>query len=416
MPKIIASNNIPDLLKENMLVYMPDCAGESLYIANILKDNPDCAKNIHFVGVWIPGVNNIDYTQLHQSTTATSFFVTPALKNSFAENKINFIPLHYSDVTSYLQTKTYDIAFLQVSPPNKQGNCSFGIAADFPPSIIENTKKIIAHINPNMPSPEYSPSIPFAKLDYVIEKEYDLVEYDLGEANDTLIKLGSNVASLIKDGDTIQIGIGKIQSTVLNPLKDRKNLKLHGGMICDPLMDLVDSGAITNDDNKKIPITTGVAVGSTKFYNYISDRDDIEFKPVTHTHDINVLSSIDNLVAINSAIEIDLLGQANAEMIKGKQVSGGGGLVDFLRGGRRSKGGKAIVALVSTTSDKKTSRIVNNFENSTITTVPRADIDYVITENGIADLRGKSSKERAIELVEKAAADQFKEELFSNLN
>ena len=135
------------------------------------------------------------------------------------------------------------------------------------------------------------------------------------------------------------------------------------------------------------------------------------FEPVTYTHDINVLSSINNLIAINSAIEVDLLGQANAEMINGKQVSGGGGLVDFLRGGRRSKGGKAIIALVSTTSDGKKSRIVEDFANNTISTVPRADIDYVITENGIADLRNKSTRERADELIYKAAAPQFVKQL-----
>ena len=413
MPKLISRKNIADLLQPGMTVYMPNCAGESLLTAEELSNNPDSAKNIHFVGVWIPGVNSIDYTSLHETTKATSFFVTPALRNAFNQKKLNYVPLHYSDVTSFLRSFSFDLALLQLSPPDSAGNCSFGLANDFPPSIINNTKSIFAHINPNMPTPPDALSIPYEKLDYVYEEKFELIQYDLGKENNALIKLGENVSSLIDDGDTIEIGIGKIQSTVLKPLQNRKNLRIHGGMICDPLIDLVNSGAISNNYPK--PITTGVAVGTNELYKFVNTCDLISFKPVTFTHDIEILSSINNLIAINSAIEVDLLGQANAEMIKGKQVSGGGGLVDFLRGARRSKNGKAIVALVSTTSDGKTSRIVSDFAPNTISTVPRADIDYVITENGIADLRNKNVEERAYELIEEAAAPQFREQLKASI-
>ena len=411
MPKVINPDNIPNLISENMKIYMPNCAGESLIIADILKNNYECLNNVHFIGVWIPGVNKIDYGGLNKTAKATTFFVTPALKNTFLDGRTTFIPLHYSDVTPYLRSHEYDIAFLQLSPPNSEGLCSFGVAADFPPSVYDKAKTIIAHINPSMPSPPNAPKIKFTSLDYVFETSHSILEYHIGDTNETLIKLGQNVASLIDDGDTIEIGIGKIQSTVLNPLKNRKNLSIHGGMICDPIIELYESGAIRPISENNRPITTGVAVGTKKLYDFVDKCPEIFFKPVTYTHDIDILSAIDNLIAINSAIEVDLFSQANAEMINGKQVSGGGGLVDFLRGGRRSKGGKAIIALVSTTSDGKTSRIVGDFAEKTISTVPRADIDFVVTENGIADLRNKSTKEKADELIYKAAAPQFIKEL-----
>jgi 4-hydroxybutyrate CoA-transferase len=223
--------------------------------------------------------------------------------------------------------------------------------------------------------------------------------------------VGANVASLIRDDDTIQIGIGKIQATVLEPLTDRKNLRMHGGMICDPLMALAASGAMAKTGGERSVIQTGVAVGSQALYDFVADDPRISFHPATFTHDINVLGKIDNLVAINSSIELDILGQANAEMIKGNQVSAAGGLVDFLRGARRSKGGRAVVALVSTTSDGKTSRIVPSLAPGTSVSIARSDVEYVITENGIADLRGKTLPEKAEQLIEIAAAPQFRDEL-----
>lgn len=411
MPKEINLNEIPNLISRNMKIYMPNCGGESLAIANVMKQNSECLNNVHLIGVWIPGVNNIDYAGLNDTAKATTFFVTPAIKKTFLSGRTSYIPLHYSDVTPYLRSLEYDLTFLQLSPPNSEGLCSFGIAADFPPSVFDKSKKIVAHINPSMPFPPNSPTIKFNDLDYFFQKDYNILEYEIGNASKPLIKLGQNIASLISDGDTVEIGIGKIQSTVLEPLKNRKNLSIHGGMICDPLIDLYNSGAISKTSNNHQPITTGVAVGTKKLYDFVAECPDIYFKPVTYTHNIDVLSSIDNLIAINSAIEVDLLGQANAEMINGTQVSGGGGLVDFLRGGRKSKNGKAIIALVSTTSDGKRSRIVSDFSPNTISTVPRADIDFVITENGIADLRNKSTNERTDELIYKAAAPQFIGEL-----
>ena len=180
MPKSIAPNDLISLLKPGQSVYMPDCAGESLLFAKVLQENSTACAGIRFVGVWIPGVNQIDYAALHEDTRATSFFVTPALRKSFAAGKVDFLPMHYSEITPYLQSIPLDLALIQVSPPDKNGRCSFGIAADFPPSIVGHAKTLVAHVNPNMPAPPHAPTISYDALDYVVEEPFDLLEYDLG--------------------------------------------------------------------------------------------------------------------------------------------------------------------------------------------------------------------------------------------
>jgi len=411
MPKRLRLEQLPELLRPGMTVYIPDCAGESLLFAETLKHAPDAAKGVRFMGVWIPGVNHVDYAGLHPEARSTAFFVTPAMRASHAEGRVDFLPLHYSDITAYLWSRPLDLGLFQVSPPDAQGQCSFGLAADFPPEVIDQCKVKLAHINPRMPAPPGAPTVALSDFDLVVEAPHDVLHYDLGADSAALTALGRNIATLIDDGDTIQIGLGKIQAAVLDPLHDRKNLRLHGGMVSDPLVALARSGALAKGgDRGQPPVTTGVALGGDPLYDFVAGTSDVAFRPATHTHDVSILGSIPNLVAINSAIEVDLLGQANAEMIGGRQVSGVGGLVDFLRGARRSPGGRAILALISATSDGRTSRIVPGFAAGTTVTVSRNDVDFVVTEQGIADLRGKTVAQRAETLIA-VAAPAFRDEL-----
>ena len=412
--KSITPADVAALLEPGMTVFIPGTGGESLLFAEILKDHPEACAGVRFVGVLIPGVNHTDYAGLHETARATAFFVTPANRDSYAAGKIDFLPMHYSAVTPYLRGQmSIDLALIQVAPA-RDGSHSVGIAADFVPSIVDVATTVVAHVNPAMPSPPDCPRIQAGDIDYVVEAEHPLLAYDLGKIPSRLNELGANIASLISDGDCVEIGLGKIQAAVLSPLYDRKNLRLHAGMICDPIMDLYAAGAFAARTGDRAPITTGVAVGSPELYAWVGENPDIAFRPVTHTHDVGVLGEIDNFVAINSAIEVDLLGQGNAEMIGAKQVSAGGGLVDFMRGARRSKGGRAVLALISATSDGKTSRIVPTFAQGTVVTCGRTDVDFVITENGVADLRNTTARARAKALIE-VAAPQFREELAGSL-
>lgn len=395
-----------------MTVLIPGCAGESLLFAETLKANPEACAGVRFLGVLIPGVNRTDYASFHDTAHLTVFFANPDIAASMAAGKVDFLPMHFTQITPYLRERTeIDIAFIQVSPARADGRHSIGIGADFVPSILDVAKCVVAHVNPNMPAVPDGPSVAASRLDYIVEAPHGLLNYDLGRVPDAMTALGRNIASLIGDGDTIQIGLGKIQDAVLGALHDRKNLRLHGGMISNPLRGILEAGAFApREPGERPPVTTGVALGSDDFYEFVGASPDISFRPVTHTHDIGVLSDIDKFVAINSSIEIDLLGQANAEMVRGRQVSAGGGLVDFMRGARRSKGGRAVLALASTTSDGKTTRIVPTLAPGTTVTCSRYDIDFVITENGVADVRDTTPARRAEALIE-VAAPQFRAEL-----
>ncbi len=410
MTKTIQASDLPGLLKPGMTVLIEGTGGESLLFRDQLLANPDASRGIRYTGVLIPGVNRVDYPGIHEEARMLAFFLTPDIAKSYEAGKVDFVPMHYSGVTPYLRGHIdIDLALIQVAPA-VDGKHSVGISADFIPSVLDNVKTVVAHVNPRMPAMKHGPSIPAERLDYIVNEAHELLEYSMGSIPETIGKLGANLATLIGDDDVVEIGLGKIQAAVLAPLTDRKNLRLHAGMICDPLMALLDSGAFADWNGDQPPVTTGVAVGSRAFYDYVAERDEIAFRPVTHTHDIGVLAEIDNLVAINSAIEIDLLSQANAEMIGGRQVSSAGGLVDFMRGAKRSKNGRAILALVSATSNGETSRIVPAFKAGTAVSCARADIDFVVTENGVAELRGKGVRARAEALIE-VAAPQFQSEL-----
>ena len=412
MTQRITPDEAAGLLRPGTNVLIPGCAGESLLFAETLKANPQACAGVSFLGVLIPGVNRTDYAAFHDTAHLTVFFANPDIAESMAAGKADFRPLHFTEITPYLRERAkIDVALIQVSPAMANGEHSLGVGADFVPSILDVANHIVAHVNPNMPAVRDGPSVPATRLDYVVEQPHALLQYDLGRVPDTMTDLGRNIASLIGDGDTIQIGLGKIQAAVLGPLHDRKNLRLHGGMISNPLRELLEAGAFARRRaGERPPVTTGVALGTSDFYAYVGDSPDISFRPVTHTHDIGVLSDIDNFVAINSSIEVDLLGQANAEMVRGRQVSAAGGLVDFMRGARRSKGGRAVLALASTTSDGKTSRIVPALAPGTAVTCSRYDIDFVVTENGVADLRDTTPTRRAEALID-VAAPQFRDEL-----
>ena len=216
------------------------------------------------------------------------------------------------------------------------------------------------------------------------------------ELPQTFAKIGAHIAALCQDGDTLQFGLGNVQQAVLKALHNHRDLKVHAGMISTPLADLIDQGAIADGPGA---VTTGVAIGTSDFYQRASAEKRIQYAPVSYTHAISTLAKLPNFKAINSCIEIDLFGQANAEFINGRQISGTGGLVDFLRGAAASPTGRGILALTSTARNGTISRIVPRLPRDA-TSISRADVDTVVTEHGAAELKYKSIDERAEALIE----------------
>jgi 4-hydroxybutyrate CoA-transferase len=413
MPQSIAAAGVADLLKPGQNVFVQGGMAEPSDLIAALRATPEACADVHFVTCYIPGVNNGDLAALHDRASMTNFFVPATLKDSFDEGKIRFLPLHYSGIARYMaEMPAPDVALIQVAPPDEEGRCNLGLSVDFVPIVFDRCKTIVAEINAAMPSPPGSITVPFERFDYIVETEHPLITVDDGVSSDTIDKIGGHVAALVQDGDTFQLGIGKVPAAILTRLKGRRDLGMQGGMITDGVMALHEAGAITNAGKTYEPgkMLCGMALGSQALYDWAADRDDILYRPASVTHDTRVISQLDNFVSINSVLEVDLTGQANAETINGVQISGTGGLVDFVRGARMANNGRSIVALASTAGRGKISRITTELAAGAAVSCPRADIDYVVTEHGAARLKHKTIDERAEALIG-IADPAFRDEL-----
>jgi 4-hydroxybutyrate CoA-transferase len=401
MPRKITAARLPQLLRPGITVFVQGSSGEPTPLLQALAAMPEASDGVHYVGCFIPGVNRIDPASFHPNARLTSFFVFGDIARSHAAGKVRFLPLHYTGIWDYLAALEIDLALLQVTPPDRSGRCSLGVSVHFVPAVLERAKMIVAEINTSMPRPARSYEVPYDRLDYVVETERPLVALATGDVGPEIHRIGEHVAGLIDDGATIQIGIGKVPAAVLAALRDRCALGLHGGLVSDEVADLHEAGVLSGGRKSHDPATMvcTAALGSRRVYDWAGCCPDLRFAPVSYTHDVRALAQIDNFVAINSVLAVDLSGQANAEMLGGRQVSGTGGLLDFVRGARLSKGGRSILALPSTVAGGKASRIVPRFGQGDVVSCPRADADIVLTEHGIAHLRDKSVEERAEALI-----------------
>jgi 4-hydroxybutyrate CoA-transferase len=412
MPRKIRPERLPDMLRPAMTVFVPGASGEPSVLLQALAAAPEASDGVGYVGCFIPGVNRIDPASFHPNARLTSFFVFGDIAGSHAAGKVRFLPLHYSGIWDYLAGLEIDLALIQVTPPDRAGQCSLGVSVHFVPAVLERAKAIVAEVNAAMPRPTHSYELAYQRLDYIVETDRALVTLATGDLPPEVRRIGANVASMVEDGDTIQIGIGKVPAAALAALCERRELGLHGGLVSDEVVDLHDAGVITGARKSRDAGTMvcTAALGSARVYDWAGSCPDVRFAPVSYTHDVRVLGQIDSFVAINSVLAVDLSGQANAEMLDGRQVSGTGGLLDFVRGARLSKGGRSILALPSTAASGRSSRIVPRLGANAIVSCPRADADIVVTEHGISRLRDKSVDERAEALI--AIADPaFRDEL-----
>lgn len=359
---------------------------------------PDACAGVHFISCQIPGLNRIDFAGLHPDARFTGLFVTPEMASSYSAGKVRFMPLSYSGMYRYLRSLTVDLALIQVAPGERDGQVSLASSAHFVPAVLERARMIVAELNETLPRPGRSVSIDAARLDHVVPADHPPLTLDAGQPSATAVRIGKHIAGLVGNGDRVQVGIGKVPSAVLGALRDHQRLVCHGGLINDAMIDLHEGGALDSGS----PLVCTSVIGTKRLYDWIDNRSDVHVLPVSHTHDVRVMATIERLVAINSVLSIDLTGQANAETVDGRQVGGSGGLSDFVRGARLSKEGRSILALPSTAGRGKISRIVPSLDGD-IASCPRVDADYVVTEHGVADLRHKSTDERADALI--AVAD-----------
>ena len=351
-----------------------------------------------------------------------AFFIGKNVRKAVCEGRADFTPIFLSEIPALIQSKNYrvDVALIQVSPPDEHGYCSFGVGVECTKAATDVAKVVIAQVNTNMPRSLGDSFIHISKIDYCVETDAALRELPQMEGDETpeeleiYRKIGENVASLIDDGSTLQLGIRRIPDATVKYLGDRKHLGVHSEMVSDGIIPLIEAGVITNQKKTLLPgkTVTSFVLGSHELFNYIDNNPFMEFRPTQFTNDPFTVARNRKMVAINSAIEIDLTGQVCADSMGYKFFSGFGGQTDFIRGASRSDGGKPIIALPSTAKDNTLSRITMHLKEGAGVTTTRGDVHYVVTEFGVVNLHGKTVRER-IELLISIAHPNFRSELES---
>ena len=392
MPRQLDASSIFDYLRPGMEIYTAGCAGHSLLFESWLRQAPGRCAQLRFTGVHIPTVNRFDFAGLDPQARQRTIFLSGDLRASWLAGRVDYLPMTYSGTWQWLvEQARFDVALVQVAPPDEQGQCSLGVACDFTPAVWPRATRVLAHVNPRMPRTR-GPSIPWSRIDAAVECDSALLQVPDPEPDSSMNAVAARVAGLVSDGATLQLGLGRLQSAVLRELHDRSNLRIHSGMVSDGLLGLIEANALAEDDDA---VVAGVALGTEALYAAVAGR--VRFRDVSHTHDHGVLRAIPRMTAINSALSVDLLGQVNGEFLGGRQLSGVGGLPDFLHGARQAPGGRGIIALPASTP-KGESRIVPMLPSGPVS-MTRIDADCIVSEYGVADLRHLDVHARARAII-----------------
>ena len=396
-------------IKDNDYVVFSETAGIPQLIAKTLADHKDDYHNVHIYHMLTlgdaPYLKPECYGHFHHITN----FVGGNSRQALLDQKADFIPCYFKDVPAMLgEAFPVDVAVVSVSNPDAEGYCSFGVSCDYAKAATQKAKTVIAEINEMTPHTfGVQNKIHVSEIDYIVPCAYNLPEIPNPTIGEVEKNIGKHCASLIKDGATLQLGIGAIPDAVLLFLGDKRDLGIHTEMFSDGVVDLVEEGVINNAKKTlhKGKLVSTFIMGTRKVYNFIDNNPNVCLYPVDYVNDPWVIGQNDNMVSINSCIEVDLMGQVASETLGLKQFSGTGVQVDFVRGAALSKGGISIMAMPSTAAKGKASRIVPLLAEGAAVTTPRNDVDYIVTEYGIAKMKGKTLRERAQNLIAIAHPD-----------
>jgi 4-hydroxybutyrate CoA-transferase len=418
--KVCSPQEAISVVKSNMRVYVhPGCATPEILL-NAMCENSSHIENVEVIHLLTLGISPYSDSKMEGRFRHNALFIGNNVRKAVNEGRADFTPVFLYEVPQlfYKDILPIDVAIINVSPPDKYGFCSFGVGVECTKPATEVAKVIIAQINTQVPRSLGNSFIHIDKIDHCVEVDAPLNELKYEEKHnsekekDIFQKIGKFVSSLIEDGSTLQLGIGAIPEAVLKHLAGKKDLGIHSEMFSDGVVKLVEQGIVTNEKKTLHPgkIISSFVLGSKKLFDFIDNNPLLEFHPSHYTNDPFIISQNEKMVAINSAIEIDLSGQVCADSIGSVFYSGFGGQLDFIRGASRSKGGKPIIAMPSTARNGEISKIVPYLSKGAGVTTTRGDVHYVVTEYGIADLYGKNIRQRAKELID-IAHPEFKENL-----
>jgi acyl-CoA hydrolase len=396
--------DIVNLLSPGMRVFVHAGASLPRDFTDALSAEPERARGVEFVGAFIPGVNIFDFAGLALEARMVTTFGGGFHRKSPARERIHVLPKGYMSFVRYLADQKFDLAILHLARPGADGRLSFGINQDFISLAAARSKQLAAFVNRAMPDIRGEPGPRVSDLVLTVDVDTPLPEYPVSAPSPEIAAIAGHAASLIHDGDTIQIGIGKVQSAIVRALHAHKDIGVHSGMLDDAIAELAEKGVITGrkKDFDREKIVTGMVFGTRGTYEFCT-HPQVKFRAADYTHAPKVLGEIENFVAINSAVEIDLFGQTNAELVHGGLVSGSGGFHDFMIGARLSPHGRSIVALPSTGGGA--SRIVARLCEPGLVTGLRSDADIFVTEHGVAKVRDLTQDARAEALIAIAAPE-----------
>ncbi|HKY53614.1 MAG TPA: acetyl-CoA hydrolase/transferase C-terminal domain-containing protein [Anaerolineales bacterium] len=404
-------------VQSGMRVFLTgNCSVPQVALAALVARAP-ALENVEIIQVLSIGAADYVSEEMAGHLRLNTLFISDNVREAVNQGRADFTPLHLAEIPRLFSTGVMpiDIAMIQVSPPDQHGFCSFGVEVGVSKTAAQFAKIVIAEINPQMPRTLGDSFLHISKIDHMIPVDYPLPEVSMGEPTELSKKIGRQVAGLIDDGSTLQMGIGSIPNGVLHHLWDKRDLGIHTELFSDGVIDLYEAGVITNAKKTLHPgkMIAGFLLGTRRLYDFVDNNPVVELHPTEYVNDSYIIAQNDKMVAINSAIEIDLTGQICADSIGTRLYSGTGGQLDFIRGAARSKGGKPIIALPSVTvtgAGQRFSRIVPTLKPGAGVVTTRNDVHYVVTEYGVADLYGKSIRQRARALVE-IAHPELREEL-----
>lgn len=419
---IVSAHEAVSKVKSNQRVFIQGAAMTPNVLIDALCERYHELRNVEIIQIHTEGQALYTQPPYQDSFTTNSCFVGSNVRGAVNSNYGAYIPIFLSEIHVLFRKNILplDFAFIQVSPPDKHGYCSLGVSVDITLPAIQNAKKVIAQVNPQVPRTHGDGVIHISQIDAAIEVDLPIHYAHLNEPTEIEIQIGKHVAGLVEDGATLQMGIGGIPNVVLNNLINHKRLGVHTEMFSDGILPLIEKGVITGEEKevKTGKLVTCFAVGSPKLYDFVDDNPLVHFKEAAYTNDTAIIRKNPKVTAINSAIEIDLTGQVCADTIGKIQYSGVGGQMDFIRGASLSEGGKAIIAMPSVTKNG-VSKIVPYLKEGAGVTTTRAHVHYIATEYGVVNLFGKNLKQRAEALISISHPDHREElskQAFERLN
>jgi len=389
-------------IKSGDRVSIGHAVGEPTHLVEAMMENHKSYKDVEITHM-VP-MSKAPYTHpgMEEHFRHNALFVGASTRQTIAEGHGDFTPCYFSQIPNIFgRTLPLDVAMVTVTPPDEHGYCSLGTSVDYSKHAVENAKTVLVQVNKHMPRTMGNCFVHVSEMDCIVEYDQPIIELPPPKIGDVEKAIGEHCASLVKDGDCLQLGIGAIPDAVLLFLKDKKDLGIHTEMFSDGVVELVEAGVV-NCSKKNLHHGQMIAtflMGTQRLYDFVHNNPMVAMYPSTYTNDPYVAGQNDNLVSINSCVQVDLLGQVCSESVGKTHISAVGGQVDFVRAAALSKGGRSIIAMPSTAMGGKISKIVPTLDEGAVVTTNRYDVEYIITEYGIANLKYRSVRDRARMLI-----------------